>query len=295
MIRFTMMALLAPLMLPTISFGQSGTTNLAWQLPVGRKIDVVMKQTMEMKQSLGEQELGTKMVSTSHMLWLVDKVDDKGIATVNSEIERMTVTMDSPQGKFEIDTDSEEELDAAAAQFAKQITGLVGKKFSQQMDTQGKILSVDMPEEFSAGNPMMSKESLSQLIKNASPVFPDKPVAVGESWKQESTTAMPGGVGGMKIDSTYTYKGTEEIDGKKLDLIDIAMEMEFQAPEDSPMQFEIEITSQDTKGQMQFDSVNGHTHKIKIDQNMVMAVSAAGQKINQTVHSVTEGTFSVKQ
>jgi len=51
MIRFMMMAVLATLMLPTNSFGQSDTTNLAWQLPVGREIDVVMKQTMDMKQS----------------------------------------------------------------------------------------------------------------------------------------------------------------------------------------------------------------------------------------------------
>lgn len=293
MIRFTMMALLATLMLPASSFGQSGTTNLAWQLPVGRKIDVVMKQTMEMKQKVAEQELGTEMVSTNFMLWLVDKVDDAGIATVNSEIQRMTISMDSPQGKFDIDTASEEELEGTAAKVAEQVSQLVGKKFSQTMNAQGKILSVDIPEEIATGNPMMSKEALSQLIKNASPVFPDKPVAIGETWNQESTTAMPGGMGGMKIDSTYTYKGTEEVDGKSLDLVDIAMEMEFQAPEDSP--FKIEITSQDTKGRMHFDSVNGYTHKIDIDQNMVMAVTAGPQTIDQTIHSRTEATFSVKE
>jgi hypothetical protein len=287
------MALLATLMLPTNSFGQSGTTNLAWQLPVGRKIDVVMKQTMEMKQKVAQQEIGTEMVSTNYMNWEVDKVDDAGIATVNSEIQRMTISMDSPQGKFDVDTSSEEELEGTAATVAEQISGLIGERFSQTMNTQGKILSVDMPEEVAAGNPMMSKEALSQLIKNASPVFPDKPVAVGETWQQESTTAMPGGMGGMKIVSTYTYKGTEELDGKKLDLIDIAMEMEFQAPEDSPVK--IEIASQDTKGRMHFDSVNGYTHKIDVDQNMVMAVTAGPQTIDQTIHSRTEATFTVKQ
>ena len=292
MIRFTMMALLATLMLPTSSFAQSGK-KIAWQLPVGRKIDVVMKQTMEMKQKVAEQELGTEMVSTNYMIWEIDKVDDTGIATVNSEIQRMTIKMDSPQGKFEIDTASEEELEGMAATVAEQITGLVGKKFTQKMNAQGKILSVDMPEEVASGNPMMSKEALSQLIKNASPVFPDKPVATGDTWQQESTTAMPGGMGGMKIDSTYTYKGTEELDGKKLDLIDIGMEMEFEAPEGSPIK--IEITSQDTKGKMYFDSANGYTHKIDIDQNMVMEVTAGPQTIDQTIHSLTEATFSVKQ
>ncbi len=293
MIRFTMIALLATLMVPTSSFGQSNTTKLAWQLPVGRKIDVVMKQTMEMRQTVAGQELGTKMVSTNYMLWDVDKVDDAGIATVNSAIERMTISMDGPQGKFDIDTASEEELEGAAAKIGEQVTELVGKQFSQTMNTQGKILSVDMPDEIASGNPLMSKEALSQLIKNASPVFPDKSVAVGETWQQESTTAMPGGMGSMKIDSTYTYKGTEEVDGKTLDLIEIAMEMEFQGPIDSPVK--IEITNQDTKGQMHFDSVKGHTQKIEIDQNMVMKVTAGPQTVNQKVRSITKGSFSVRQ
>ena len=293
MIRFMMITLLATLMLPADSYGQSDSTNLAWQLPVGREIDVVMKQTMDMKQSVGGQELGTEMVSTNFMLWNVDNVDDAGIATVNSEIERMTISMDSPQGKFDIDTDSEEELEGTAKAVASQVTQLVGKKFSQTMNSQGKILSVDMPDEFASGNPMMSKEALSQLIKNASPVFPDKPVAVGESWKQESSTAMPNGVGNMKIDSTYTYKGPEDMDGKTLDKIDITMEMQFEAPEGSPIK--IEITSQNTKGNMYFDSVNGHTHKIDIDQNMVMAVTAGPQTVDQTIHSRTEATFAIKE
>ncbi len=295
MIRFTVMALLATLMLPTSSFGQSDTAKLAWQLPVGRKIDVVMKQTMDMRQIVGGQELGTKMVSTNYMLWevdKVDKVDDASIATVNSEIERMTISMDGPQGKFDIDTDSEEEPEGDAAKVAEQVTELVGKKFSQKMNAQGKILSVDMPDEIALGNPMMSKEAFSQLIKNASPVFPDKPVAVGETWNQESTTAMPSGMGGMKIISTYTYKGTEEIKGKTLDLIDIAMEMEFQGPIDSPVK--IEITNQATKGRMHFDSMKGHTDNIEIDQNMVMEVTAGPQTIIQKIRSRTNGTFSVK-
>ena len=293
MIRFMMITLLATLMLPANSYGQSDSTNLAWQLPVGRKIDVVMKQTMDMKQSVGGQEISTEMVSTNFMLWDVDKVDEAGIATVNSEIERMTISMDSPQGKFDIDTDSEEELDGTAAAVAAQVTGLVGKKFSQTMNSQGKILSVDMPDEVAAGNPMMSKEALSQLIKNASPVFPDKPVAVGESWNQESSTAMPNGLGNMKINSTYTYKGPEEMDGKTLDKIVIGMEMEFEATEGSPAK--IEITSQDTTGQMYFDSVKGHTHKIDVDQNMVMAVTVGPQTIDQTIHSRTEATFAIQE
>jgi len=293
MIRFTMMALLATLMLPADSFGQSGKTNLAWQLPVGRKIDVVMKQTMEMDQSVAGQELSTEMVSTNFMLWMVEKVDDAGIATVNSEIERMTMSMDSPHMKFELDTASEEELEGAAADMAEKLKPMVGKPFSQTMNTQGKILTFEMPDEVSDKNPLMSKETLSQLMKNASPVFPDKPVAVGESWTQDSSMGMPGGMGGMKIESTYTYKGTEELDGKTLDKIEIAMKMEFEAEEGSPVK--IEITDQSTKGTMYFDSVKGYTHKLNIDQNMEMAVEAMGQKVDQTIHTQTEATFVIKE
>ena len=292
MIRSTVVVLLA-MLLQTSSYGQSDKTKIAWRLPVGRKIDVVMKQTMEMQQIVSGQEFGKKVVSTNYMLWEVDKVDDAGIATVNNEIERLTMSIEGPQGKFDIDSASEEELEDGAAQFAEQVKELVGKQFSQTMNVQGKILSVDMPDGFASGNPMITKEALSQLIKNASPVFPDKHVGVGETWNQESITTLPNGVGDMKINSTFTYKGTEEIDGKTLDLIGIATEMDFQAPIDSPLR--IEITNQDTKGQMYFDSVEGHTSGIDIVQNIVMQVVDGAQTITQKVLSRTEGTFSVRQ
>jgi hypothetical protein len=281
------------MMMPSNLFAQSETTNLVWQLPVGRIIDVVMTQTMEMKQTVAQQELATEMVSTNYMVWEVAEVDEAGNAMVNSEINRMTISMDGPQGKFDIDTDSDEELEGTALSVAKQVTQLVGKKFAQKMNGQGKILSVELPDEIAAGNPMVSKEAITQLVKNASPVFPDKPIAVGESWSQDSTTTMPGGMGGMKISSTYTYKGTEDVDGKDLDLIDVAMQMKFDAPEGSPIK--IDITSQDTKGRMYFDSVNGHTYKIDVDQNMVMKVAAGPQTIDQSIHSRTEATFELRQ
>jgi len=161
------------------------------------------------------------------------------------------------------------------------------------MNAQGKILSVTMPEEFEAGNPMMSKESLSSLIKNASPVFPDKPVVIGDTWKQDSETPMPGGLGGMEIKSTYTYKGTEELKSRSLDVVDISMEMEFMGEEGSPIA--IEITNQDTSGKMYFDSVNGHTHKIAVDQKMDMTVTVGPQKIEQTIHSQTDASFTLQK
>lgn len=287
------MAIMATLMFSSSTFAQTEQTNLAWQLPVGRTIDIVMKQTMDMKQKVAQQEIGTEMISTNYMVWKIIDVDDAGIATVDSEINRMVISMNGPQGQFEIDTQSDEELQGLAATVAKQVTQLVGKKFSQKMNAQGKILSLEMPEEVSDSNPLMSKEAMSQLIKNASPVFPDKPVAVGESWRQESTTPMPGGLGGMKIDASYTFKGTEKIDGKTLDLIAITMEMQFEAPEGSPIK--IDITSQDTTGRMYFDSISGHTHKMDVDQNMVMEVTAGPQKIDQTIHSRTEATFAIKE
>jgi len=68
---------------------------------------------------------------------------------------------------------------------------------------------------------MMGKEAMEKLIKNASPVFPADPIAVGHTWNQETTTPMPGGLGEMQLESTYTYKGRETVEGKELEVIDI--------------------------------------------------------------------------
>jgi len=197
--------------------------------------------------------------------------------------------MTSPNGKFKIDSDSDEELEGMAKVVGENLIAMVGKPFSQTMNPSGEVLTVDFPEEFSQAAMVMGKDAMEKLIKNASPVFPQDPIAVGHTWTQETTTPMPGGIGGAVLLSSYTYRGRETVEGKELDVIDIELKMTFEAPEES--QIAIDITDQNTEGVMYFDAANGYTTAMKVMQSMTMDITAAGQKISQTIENATEGKF----
>jgi len=270
MIRNLVIAVLAVAVsatLPTPVLSQSGDASLRWQFPVGRKLEIEMTQRMKNTQKLAGQEMGTAMATTSFMTWEVESFDQSsGVANIKSQINRMTMDMSSPNGEFKIDSDSDKELEGMAKVVGEKLLAMVGKSFVQKMDAQGEVLSVDFPEGFDQATMMMGKDAMEKLIKNASPKFPEGPIAEGYSWKQETSTDMPGGLGAMQIESTYTYKGREKVNDRDLDVIDIDMAMTFETPEGSGSA--IDITDQSTEGKMYFDAANGHTTSMKVDQSM---------------------------
>lgn len=293
MIRNLILAVLAvtaSVMLPTPGLSQTDGTSLRWQFPVGRKMEIEMTQRMNNSQNLAGNEMTTAMSTTNFMTWEVESVDESsGVATIKSEIDRMTMNMNSPQGEFEIDSDSDKELEGMAKVVGEKLVAMVGKPFGQTMNVNGEVLEVDFPEEFKQETMMMGKEAMEKLIKNASPVFPADPIAVGHTWNQETTTPMPGGLGEMQLESTYTYKGRETVEGKELEVIDIDMTMAFKAMEGS--QAAIDITDQSTEGKMYFDAANGHTTSMNVEQSMTMDIEFGGQTISQTIKNTTEGKF----
>ena len=297
MIRHLLLVLVAVMLFPAIGRAQTGdsagTANLQWKLPVGKKMNIVMTQEMKNSQKVGDKSVNTDLSSTSYMTWKVTEVDDAGIATIDSAIDRMTMSMKSPQGEFEIDSDSEEEMTGMAKILGETLVGMVGKPFGQTMDAQGKVLTVDFPAEFKKATMVLGKDAMEKLIKSGSPVFPDKPISVGESWNQETKTPMPNGLGEMRLVSTYTYAGPETVDGQQLEALDIDMQVEFLTPQDSTAT--INVTSQNTNGKMYFDSVNGHTTWMKVNQEMEMDITMGEEKVTQSIVNNTEGKFSLAQ
>ena len=189
-LMLTVLAVTASAMLPTPGLSQTGGASLRWQFPVGRKLEIEMTQRMSNSQNLAGSETATAMSTTNFMTWEVESVDQSsGVATIKSKIDRMTMNMNSPQAKFEIDSDSEKELEGMAKVASEKLVAMVGKPFGQTMDVSGEVLTVDFPKEFKQA--MMGKDAIEKLIKNTLPKFPSDPVAVGQTWNQETTAPMP--------------------------------------------------------------------------------------------------------
>ncbi len=286
------LAVVASAMLPTSGLAQTGQTSLRWQFPVGRKLEIEMTQLMKNSQNMEGQEMATAMSTTNFMTWEVESFDQSsGIATIKSEIDRMKMSMNSPNGEFEVDSDLEEELEGMAKVVGEKLVTMVGKPFAQTMDVRGEVLAVDFPVEFNQAAMVMGRDAMEKLIKNASPMFPRNSIAVGHSWTEEATTPMPGGIGMMQREVSYTYKGPKTVESKQLELIDIDMTVTFKTPENS--QASVEITDQSTEGKMYFDAANGHVTSMKVEQVMKMDISDGDQKVNQTIENTTEAKFKL--
>lgn len=284
------LAVTASAMLPSLGLSQTGETSLRWQFPVGRKLEIEMTQSMKNSQNMDGQETATAMSTTNFMTWEVNSFNKtSGEATIKSEIDRMTMNMNSPNGKFTVDSDSDEKLEGMAKVVGEKLVAMVGKPFAQTMDLRGEVLAVQFPPEFDQAAMVIGRDAMEKLIKNASPMFPRNPIPIGHSWTQETTTPMPGGLGAMQLESTYTYKGREAVESKELEVIDIDMKVSFTTPKGS--QASVEITDQTTDGKMYFDAAKGHTTSMKVEQSMTMAITVGGQKINQTIENTTEGKF----
>jgi len=290
MIRNLILAVLAvtvSAMLPTTGLSQTDGTSLTWRFPVGRKLEVEMTQRMKNSQKLSGREMVTATSNTNFMTWEVESFDEaSGVATFKTAIDRIAMNMSSPHGKFEVDSASDEELQGIAKVYGEQLDIMVGKSFAQTMDTRGKLLAVNFPEEFKQA--AMGKGSMEKLIKDASLTFPQGPIAVGHSWNQEKTAPLQD-AGDVLYVSTYTYKGPEMVEGKKLDVVDIDIKMSFKPSEGS--QNTIEITDQSTKGKLYFDAANGFTTSMKVEQSMTMDITFGGEKLNQIIENTTEGKF----
>ncbi|MBS1707539.1 MAG: hypothetical protein JSS65_02330 [Armatimonadetes bacterium] len=86
----------------------------------------------------------------------------------------------------------------------KNVQGMSDQPLTAKVDSQGKAVSGESPA--------------SELAK-----FPDKPVKVGESWKNSTTTESL--MGKMKIDSTLTLRKVDTLDAKRVAIISLSMKL----------------------------------------------------------------------
>jgi hypothetical protein len=195
-------------------------------------------------------------------------------------------------GKVQYDSASTEPPQGLAAIFAQSFKPLIGVSFEQTMNDRGKVIDVKVPdqiEQAAKANPQLgaqglSKEALKRNMQQGSPVFPEQPIAQGESWESDNETELPGG-GKAKVKAKYTYVGKEEKLGRMLDRFD--MDLNVTLPEGSIATAlgSVTLAEHSGTGAMYFDSDQGYMVGSQIDQKMTMTIKAPQGEIKQNVNS----------
>jgi hypothetical protein len=282
---------------PYASAQQASTADavlLRWKFSQGQQYDIVLEQETKQQMSLPTQEMTVSNRMTTMMTWVVKSVDDDGTANLVQIIGRVQMSVDSPQGKIQFDSQDEEHA-PAAAQMARIFEPIIGVDVELTMNDRGEIVDVVFPERALEGvkaNPLaaqlMTPEAVKEMTGKASPVLPEGPTGIGQVWLKEGTTSTP--VGKLTVKNKYTYEGKSPTNSS-VDVIRVDMEMGF-VPGENAVGPKIEVTDQDNSGIVTFNVVEGYLSGSELTQRMSLQIQAAGQSIDQNVQSTTRMTVT---
>jgi hypothetical protein len=199
---------------------QSDKLELRLRLKQGELYQLKITVDQRIHQTSGANQQATEQAMTIAYDMAVESVDGSGNMKVATKYESIQFRQKGPAGAVEYDSSNPpKQVPAAARPFA----ALVGLGFKVTFTPEGKVRAVEgletmlaelvrkleLPEgQSKAVQKVLSEqfgaEAMKQNLENVFPLYPQAPVAVGESWQRRMvvTKGFP-----VIIDGTYTLKG----------------------------------------------------------------------------------------
>lgn len=263
--------------------------ELKFRFEEGKSYKLQVTMEMEIVQWIeGEEQETTQTIGIGETLH-VKEVDADGTATIELTFGPMSIKMKGPMGTIEYN--SEDPPDEVALP-AKAFAAMLGQGFTLKMTPTGRVTdiqgvdkmfeaifeAIDIPE-----GPMMDSvveglkqqfgdEALKEMMEKMTAVFPDKPVAIGDSWSLKATLAT-----GFPVIMENTWTLTDRKDG----VATINVESTFKPnPEGEPMKigpmtmrFRLKGSQ---KGTFKLDEATGWFIEGELTQKMAGEVTMKG-------------------
>ena len=275
--------------------------NLRWKLTPGTSLKYTSNQDSDTVMTVGGQTVTTKMSIGMNTLWNVNQVDAQGTADITQSIANIKIKLSGLGGNLDYDSASgTEPKDPIGKQIAASIKPLSQAKFNFKLSPLGEITDVKVPEDsqkllqgVQPGPQLggaLNQDTFVAMIKESVIPFPSEPVQKGTSWKHKSEVKAPP-IGTMTNEVSMTYVGPAQVAGKQLDQIQVEVTSKLTADPANPL-VQVTIKEQSEKGSLYFDSAAGRLSHSESTQNLVMDVSAAGQKFEQTVKTVKKASLT---
>lgn len=250
--------------------------------------------TQKMVQSVTTPQASVKITLTQTMdtRQKTVAVDADGTASVTQTVERVRMDMDLPQGrKVHYDSTAKEPPEGIAKAYATGVGGLVNRPIQIKLTPRGETRNIELPAEAlaelkKAAGPAadaVGPENVTPLTNLA--VFPEEPVAVGDTWKHQATMTNPV-FGKLVIHTTYRYEGQESRQGRTLDKI--TSNVSLQVVERKAGLAPLDIKTQDGQGTIFFDTTSGRIVESTSTMRVKMAVGVAGLTMDQDMEMTTE-------
>jgi Family of unknown function (DUF6263) len=266
----------------------SAQTTLRYKFKEGETLKYVLAQKMKMTMNLMGNNVDMSMSQSSDLRWNIQSVDSKGNAKIAIKFGRNKMSMDSPMGKIEVDSDNAQEPDDPIGQaLFKVIKALAGLEIAAGMSPIGELTDVKLPEKAvkelqklpggDAFGDLLTPEGLKRMMSQSGLVMPQEAVEKGAKWKRKNEMKLP--FGKMVAEVDYTYEGPADKDGRALEKITLKPKATIEPNPNAP--FLLKLKSQDGSGTAFFDNSAGRLLELTNVQNLEMEIEVMGMAISQ--------------
>ena len=270
-------------------------TTLRWKFNAGQKSNYRVVQDMIMEMDVSGQKIKMTTTQTMDMIWLVESVDDNGVADMTQTIDRLQMKMQgAPGADLNYDSNSKEKPQGLGVLLAPMLEAIVKQPIKLKMSPEGKITDVEFPKEMAeklktmpGAGPMgnlFSEGNLKQMMGAGTLQFSPKPVEKGDEWQATTEVTNPG-MGKQETTTTFTYLGPEEHEGKKCAKIRMKMDVKIAPAKEGQPQVSVE--DQESDGTVYFDAKVSLSVDLNLKSKMKMAFDLMGQKLAQTMTNKT--------
>ncbi len=266
-------------------------TTLRYKFKDGEKLHYVMDQDIKMTMNVAGMDIEMKMKQGMDMNWDVQKVDDQGNARVRVKFGRVKMSMESPMGNVEVDSNAkgEDPEGPLGKIFGQLVKAMAAMEMTFTMAPDGEMKDVEISEEAlkkikaipgadKFGGDALSPDGLKKMIGGGM-VLPKGKITQGKTWTQKLAMKMP--LGKVSGTTKFTYEGQVEKDGKKLEKI--AVKPEYKVESDPDAKVQIKVKGQKDKGYAYFDAQAGRLVETTNLGTMELELEIGGMALTQNI------------
>lgn len=249
---------------------------LRWKLSSGESLAYQFKQSTQTETAGTGKAMRMTLETAMTITWKVDSVDAQQVATITQTIDAFSVTMTTDKlDPIVYDSASKTPPVGPARDLAEGVSKLLGAPCRIQLTDRGEIVSVEPSEQLkqvaasASGNAtsgLLGVEEMTQILRQAAVVLPEKPVAEGTKWEvKQKSAAFPVAV---LLANHFTYVGATERDGTKLDQIAVTTSFALD-PGTAAAAPSVKLREGSQSGNYWFDSATGRMVDSEFSQRLV--------------------------
>ena len=274
---------------------------LRWKLKSGDELLATIDQRSEVASTLGGAAPTVMTLDTGlELAWKVDGVDEQGAAKITQRFQRLRMKLEMPKsGAISYDTASETKPTGDAKAIAAALEPLLQAEIQLTLSPRGEITSVELGEAaekvvdgLDASSPLkalLSKEGLSNILKQSLVVLPEEEIKPGSTWEREANLATA--LGKFKQTTTFELQ-PPEAEAPDVAQIQSVSNLELEQPRAKGRPTTLKQQSQ--QGTIRFDQAAGRLHSAEVQQELVTASMLRDTPIQVKLTSTLKMTLDEK-